>query len=99
MASNVANWAIDNYLDGVDFDLENFEPGFIVPGKSSQDTVSWVATLSNAARNILGDSRYITHAPQAPYFGAVGGNSWPGSTGGYTGVYENVTILSMRTHF
>jgi chitinase len=92
----VANWAIDNLLDGVDFDLENFGQGFTAPGLNSDKTVAWVSTITNAARAVLGNNRYVTHAPQAPYFGAIGNKiSWAGTTGGYTGVYLQ-TVRKMR---
>eukprot|EP01087_Luapelamoeba_hula_P009078 TRINITY_DN231_c1_g1_i1.p1 TRINITY_DN231_c1_g1~~TRINITY_DN231_c1_g1_i1.p1 ORF type:complete len:321 (+),score=53.23 TRINITY_DN231_c1_g1_i1:182-1144(+) len=93
----VAQWAVDNNLDGVDFDMENLRPGFIAPGLSSAAaTVQWLADASNGARSVLGNNRLISHAPQAPYFGRVGGgggNSWPGSSGGYTAVYQKATTI------
>jgi len=88
VGEQVATWAKNNYLDGVDFDLENFNTGFRGGSLSDTQTVDWVANVTNAARNVLGSGGIITHAPQAPYFGAVGAtNTWAGATGGYTGVY------------
>jgi len=88
VGQQVANWAKNNYLDGVDFDLENFDSGFRGGSLSASQTVDWVANVTNAARNVLGSGGVISHAPQAPYFGPVGTTStWAGSTGGYTGVY------------
>jgi len=88
--SNVANWAVQNNLDGVDFDMENFQPPLVASGLSPQQTIQWLADAVNTARSILGDSRVITGAPQAPYFGGIGGgtNPWTGTTGGYTAVYQ-----------
>jgi len=58
-----ANFAKNNNLDGVDFDLENFPYG-----PMSAANVNWVATATNAARAILPSPKLITHAPQTPYF-------------------------------
>jgi hypothetical protein len=30
---------------------------------------------------VAGGSGVISHAPQGPYFGAIGGNTWAGKTG------------------
>jgi V8-like Glu-specific endopeptidase/chitinase len=84
----VAQWALQNNLDGVDFDMENFDTGLVAPGLSASDTIQWLVDASNAARSVLGSDRLISHAPQAPYFGVIGGNQWAGSLGGYTGVYQ-----------
>jgi hypothetical protein len=87
-----AQFAKDNYLDGVDFDMENFQPGLIATGKSASDTIQWLVDASNAARTLLGNDAIITHAPQAPYFGKIGGgagtNTWTQTSGGYTAVYQ-----------
>jgi len=90
----VAQWAKDQYLDGVDFDLENFAAGFRGGSLSDTATVQWVANVTNAARGVLGSGGIISHAPQGPYFGEVGGNSWAGKTGGYTGVYAKAPTIN-----
>ena len=82
-------------LDGVDLDLENLGAGCTGGALSASSTVSWMATTTTAARAVLsgGGGGFITHAPQAPYFGPVGvsGSSfWAGSTGCYSGVYQQV---------
>lgn len=83
-----AQWAVDNQLDGVDFDLENLAPGFTFGALSGAQVVDWMVTATQAARSVLGKDRFVTHAPQAPYFGAVGdASSWVGATGGYTAVW------------
>jgi len=94
VGQQVAQWARNNHLDGVDFDLENFQPNFRGGSLSDTDTVSWVANVSNSARNVLGTSGIISHAPQAPYFGAIGGSTWAGRTGGYSGVYRQATSIN-----
>jgi len=85
-----ANWANANNLDGVDFDMENFGPPLVAGSLNPQQTIQWLADATNTAKQILGSGKVITHAPQAPYFGGIGGgkNPWTGSTGGYSAVYE-----------
>lgn len=85
-----ANAAVSLNLDGVDFDLENLGQGCVFGSMSDSDVVSWMVTATVAARSVLGPAPFITHAPQAPYFGIVGGgsgNPWPGASGCYTGLY------------
>lgn len=86
----VANAALKLNLDGVDFDLENLGVGCVAAGKTDKEVVAWMATVTNAARAVLGSAAIITHAPQAPYFGSPsgsgGGNPWTGPTGCYTGL-------------
>jgi len=100
---NVANFAVQNHLDGVDFDLENLNTGFTFDSMTANQVISWIVTASNAARSILGSSAIITHAPQAPYFGKVGGgsnsNTWTGSSGGYTAIYEQTSINYLLVQF
>jgi len=84
----LGNWVVANMLDGIDFDMEHFGVGMVWGGKSGQQIVQWLIDISNSARAVIGPNRYISHAPQAPYFGAVGAaGMWPGATGGYTAVY------------
>eukprot|EP01103_Thecamoeba_quadrilineata_P003252 TRINITY_DN13049_c0_g1_i1.p1 TRINITY_DN13049_c0_g1~~TRINITY_DN13049_c0_g1_i1.p1 ORF type:complete len:340 (+),score=64.76 TRINITY_DN13049_c0_g1_i1:44-1021(+) len=96
--TNAATWAQDNNLDGVDFDMENLNQGFTVAGLSAQQTVQWLADCTSAARSVLSNA-IISHAPQAPYFGPVGGNLWPGSTGGYTAVYKQAPVDFFNLQF
>eukprot|EP01111_Echinosteliopsis_oligospora_P002305 TRINITY_DN1338_c0_g1_i1.p1 TRINITY_DN1338_c0_g1~~TRINITY_DN1338_c0_g1_i1.p1 ORF type:complete len:423 (-),score=148.70 TRINITY_DN1338_c0_g1_i1:21-1262(-) len=88
LGQQVAQWAKSQYLDGVDFDLENINQGFTVSGMSDTQTVQWIADLTIACAKEFGQGAVISHAPQAPYFGRIGGSSWAGSTGGYSGVYN-----------
>jgi len=101
----VANWALQNNLDGIDFDLENLSVGFAYPslGWTGQNMVDWMTTVNLYANSTMRDAidpsqwkvGYITHAPQAPYFSPVGGSDsvyWAGSSGGYTQVYNNSKI-------
>jgi len=94
LGTNVGNWAVQNNLDGVDFDLENFNGGFTAGNMDGPTTIQWVATITNACRNVIGNQRYISHAPQAPYFGPIGNSgTWVGSNGGYTGVYAQASSI------
>jgi chitinase len=102
LGNKVSQWALANNLDGVDFDLENLDPGFVTNGMTAEELVSWMANLAAAARQNLGPHRIITHAPQAPYFSAIGNSSnsnpWPGPSGGYTAVWKrgNVDWFNMQ---
>jgi hypothetical protein len=96
-AKSAAEFAQKNYLDGVDFDMENLQPGFKATGKTSDETIQWLVDASNTVRKILGDDAIITHAPQAPYFGKIGGgagtNPWTQTSGGYTAVYKQASHI------
>jgi len=93
--TEVATWAVDHFLDGVDFDLEGFASGFSYGTMDTNETVQWIAELTNSARNILGEGGIITHAPQAPYFGPVNGASYfAGVTGGYVSVYAHAQSIT-----
>ena len=83
-ATNVCTWAVDNNLDGVDFDLEHIQTGFIFPGFTAAQLLTWFQTMGTVARAILGGARKISHAPQSPYFSTT----WA-PNGGYTQVYLN----------
>jgi len=84
----VAQWAVTNHLDGVDFDLENLGVGFTYGSMTAAQVVQWMVSATTAARQVLGSTKYISHAPQGPYIGPVGAaNTWAGTTGGYTGVW------------
>jgi chitinase len=88
LGKQVGEWAKNNYLDGVDFDIENLAPGFRGGSLSDTATVNWLANITTATKAAMGSGAVISHAPQAPYFGPVNGNSWTGKTGGYTSVYQ-----------
>jgi len=87
--TTLANWAVANHLDGVDFDLENFGGGFTAGSLSTSASIQWVADATNAARNILGSSAVITHAPQPPYFGTNHGFS-----NAYPQIYAKATSIN-----
>jgi hypothetical protein len=78
---NAASFAVAHNLDGVDFDLENLAPNCESGGMTGDQVVAWMVQATTAARAVLGSSGVISHAPQAPYFGAVGGSGWAGPTG------------------
>lgn len=80
--------AVDLSLDGVDFDLENLAPGFNFGPLKGQELVDWLVDATTAARAAMGPDRLLTHAPQAPYFGPLGGSGWVGPSGGYTAVWH-----------
>jgi chitinase len=55
--------------------------------------VAWIVEATQAARAVLGPTGIITHAPQAPYFGAIGsagGNPFTGTSGGYSAVWAGL---------
>lgn len=85
-ATLVSNFAVDNLLDLVEYDLENIQPGFVATGTT--DLYAWIRTVNQTTRHILGSQRYITHAPQQPYLSVPGiSGTWPGIRGGYFGVF------------
>jgi len=98
-----STYAVQNHLDGVDFDLENLKQGFVFEGLKDLEVIAWLTNATLAASQILSDAHslgmigvpHVTHAPQAPYFGKIGNpsagdNPWTGPSGGYTAVYNNV---------
>ena len=88
---NVATFAKGAGFDGVDFDLENLGTYCTAGTMSGTATVAWMAAATTAARAVYGVNGFISHAPQAPYFGAVGSSSmWAGTTGCYTGLSNAV---------
>ena len=91
----VAKWVVDHNLDGIDFDIENF---------SNTDTdfineINFTSSISKQARDYFKNYNrkyYISHAPQAPYFGPILDESsidtttyWTGKIGGYTKIYKD----------
>jgi chitinase len=80
-------FAAAHSLDGVDIDAENLAPGFAYPPLTGADMVTWLVDASVAVKRVMGAGAIVTHAPQAPYFGPVGGDGWTGPTGGYSGVW------------
>lgn len=89
-------YAKSQYLDGFDFDLENFDQGFTVDGNSAEWTIEFCINITRGASDGFGPGAIITHAPQSPFFGAIGAtNTWAGPSGGYTAVYNGISdILS-----
>lgn len=45
---------VSQHLDGVDFDLENLAAGFTAGGMSAQQTVNWIATVSQVTAQAIG---------------------------------------------
>jgi hypothetical protein len=92
-ATRISTFAIENQLDLVDYDLEGIQPNFTVP--NNPDLYAWMKKLNDTTRSILGDTRYITHTPQAPYLSAPNTpQSWCGPRGGYYEVYLESPFLS-----
>lgn len=60
LGTRVAQWAVDNNLDGVDFDLENLGPGFVAWGMNDAQTIQWFVEVTNASRAVLGNNRKST---------------------------------------
>uniref|UniRef100_A0A7S1NGW1 GH18 domain-containing protein n=1 Tax=Eutreptiella gymnastica TaxID=73025 RepID=A0A7S1NGW1_9EUGL len=71
-----AQFALDHSLDGVDFDLET-HAGNSAPFRDGS-LIAWAVDATRTARALLGHDRFISHAPQAPYFGV-----WAGDRLGY----------------
>jgi len=88
---NIGRYAKSQYLDGVDFDLENFGQGFTANGHNAQWAISWCVNITYGAASGFGPGAILTHAPQSPYFGPIGAtNTWAGPSGGYTAVYNGI---------
>jgi len=100
LGTTAGEWARSQHLDGVDFDLEDIAAGFTVGGKSTEQTINWFVDVTNACRTALGDGGIISHAPQAPYFGAEGGSGqWTGPSGGYTAIEKRTNIDFYNVQF
>lgn len=95
LGAQVANWAKSQLLDGVDYDLEGFAPGLTIGNKNSQQTMSWLISLHQATKAVLGDDGFISGAPQGPYLGPISPSStlWAGPIGGYTGLLNAIPNL------
>ena len=88
--TTVGNWVVSQFLDGIDFDLENLAPYVAYPPMTSAQTIQWMISATTSAKTAMGPNSFITHAPQAPYFGPISSSStaWAGVLGGYTAVYK-----------
>jgi len=82
--TKASNWAVKYGLDGVDFDME-LPPGYSGPFEDGT-AISWLVACSLAARQVLGNERLISHAPQGPYLG-----TWAGNARGYVAVYKQAS--------
>ena len=85
-AKPACQFCVDYDLDGVDFDIE-LEPGNNGPfmdGSMQQ----FIIDGTQACRQIIGNKKLISHAPQAPYLG-----DWAGSTLGYVEVFNKMPNL------
>lgn len=76
---DMAQWAIDNNLDGVDFDFED-GAAFVSANYTDFTGAEWLCAANNMVRTTWAESApasgspvvplvpVVTHAPQAPYF-------------------------------
>ena len=78
VANALAEFTLNNHLDGVDIDYE--DNGAMVTGTGQ----TWLITLTKQLRKRLPD-KLIMHAPQAPYFSKL-----YAPKGGYLAVHEQV---------
>ena len=100
--TDVANWAGQNNLNGIDFDIENFAVGFTYENMTGDQCVSWVGQATISAYYTISyynSPIYISHSPQAPYFGPYSssvpsGVFWTGTCGGYTNIYNYCALSS-----
>lgn len=80
-ARPACQFVLDYNLDGIDFDIE-LEPQNSGPFKD-HSMQSFIYDGSMECRRTFGNSKLISHAPQAPYMG-----DWAGSDYGYTQVFK-----------
>jgi len=100
LGTTAGEWARSQHLDGVDFDLEDIAAGFTVGGKNTEQTIDWFVEVTDSCRRALGSDGIISHAPQAPYFGAVGAsNQWTGPSGGYSAIEQRTTVNFYNVQF
>lgn len=94
-ATQACNYVLNNFLDGIDYDLEFINPGFIAPYlRTSSETIQWLVDLSNYTRDLLGHYALISHAPQQPYMNTIGqSHTWAGESGGYSAVDKQCTSI------
>ena len=90
LGRQVSEWAMTNFIDGVDFDLENLQPGFKTFSQTADQVIQWMIDIAAVTKQLMGSNALVSHAPQAPYFSKIGGggNPWPGPSGGYTAVWK-----------
>lgn len=72
--TEVATWALQQGLDGVDLDIEDQQAFLDDPSTAIQ----WMVDITNAIAKTYsaqGKTAVITHAPQAPYFSPDFGNA------------------------
>jgi hypothetical protein len=61
VATSLANWVLDNNLDGVDIDYEDND------AMTLSTAENWLITFQRKLKQLL-PNHLISHAPQAPYF-------------------------------
>lgn len=84
----MSRFAVDNNLDGIEYDLEDIQPGFTFPGVP--DLYDWMRRVNATTKSIIGQDRFLSHAPQTPYLCVPGTpQGWPGALGGYYKVYKD----------
>jgi len=101
--TDVANWASQQRLNGVDFDLEEIQSTggtFVYTGYTHNEIVKFFIDATFAARNVL-PSGIVSHAPQAvyfaPYFGKGWFDIWNGiSSAGLTGIKSVTDFIAVQ---
>jgi chitinase len=84
LVQQVADYVINNKLNGVDIDYED-DNGFT----GVYDGVQFLIDLTNGLAQALPPGQnIITHAPQPPYFDPAGGYNPPGGTAPYTQIWQ-----------
>jgi len=72
---DIAKWVVDNHLDGIDFDLENIGRGFLTSSLTTEALIKWITDATTGAYDYFNNANtkqyFISHAPQAPYFGPL----------------------------
>ena len=81
-ANSLADYVINNKLDGVDIDYEDSN-AFENPSLHGEE---WLITLTNILRQRLPADKILSHAPQAPYF--MGTSKYPNNA--YNKVHQMV---------
>ncbi|KAI9060304.1 glycoside hydrolase family 18 protein [Trametes sanguinea] len=67
-ANTMAQWVLDNQLDGIDVDYEDLNAMDARDGKAEK----WIVTFTQTLRQKLPKGHYLlTHAPVAPWFSPV----------------------------
>ncbi|EJD07911.1 uncharacterized protein FOMMEDRAFT_150505 [Fomitiporia mediterranea MF3/22] len=93
-ANDMANWILNNDLDGIDVDYEDL--GAMSLGKGEE----WVITFTKTLRSKLPKGKYIlTHAPSPPWFSTCLPNSQPPVTQPVVANHQPSDVLGCTSGF